>query len=200
MSVNTVNSVSSSERLALVLFGSPHKNGHTAKLLSAFLEGKPDSVKVAVIDAYREKAHPCTGCGKCREEDVCRFGDLERLDRLFRAADYLIVAAPVYNLSFPAPLKAIFDRTQRYYSARFFRGVKPPVERPKRAALLLCGGSESTEGPQIICRQLSVMFTVLNTTLSEEVFWLSTDSAASQLPKESAHDAAHRFFGEALSD
>lgn len=39
-------------------------------------------------------------------------------------ADAVIVATPVYNLSFPAPMKALFDRFQRYYEAHFRRKLR----------------------------------------------------------------------------
>lgn len=195
MSVNTANSASLSEKRALVLFGSPHEDGHTAKLLDAFLAERPAAVRVDRVDAYREVVVPCTGCGLCERLDGCRFPDFDGIDRLLRAADYLIVATPVYNLTFPAPLKAIFDRTQRYFSARFSRGVRPPIERPKKAAMLLCAGSPSAEGADIIRRQLSMMFTVMNTFLCEESLWLSTDAGGPTEPAlQAARASARRFF------
>ena len=105
----------------------------------------------------------------------CVNSDFDQIDHLLRTCDYLVVASPVYNLSFPAPLKAIFDRTQRYFSARFVRGERPPIAKHKKAAMLLTCGADSRDGADIIRKQLKMIFTVLNTELAGEVLWKNTD-------------------------
>lgn len=50
--------------------------------------------------------------------------------------DVVVVATPVYGLSFPAPLKAVFDRTQQYYEAYVSRHIKHPFEKPKKAFIV----------------------------------------------------------------
>ena len=159
----------------LVFFGSPHAHGHTAELLCSFLSKIPGDLVVHQLDAYRENIRPCCGCGYCEKQDGCSMDDFDKIDLLLRQADYLVIATPVYNLSFPAPLKAIFDRTQRYFSARFSRNVRPPIQRPKEAVLLLTAGSDDPEAGEIILRQLRMMFTVMNTRLTGECICLSTD-------------------------
>ena len=159
----------------LVLFGSPHGHGNTAELLCSFLSKIPEDVVVHRLEAYRENIMPCYGCGYCEKHDGCSMDDFDKIDLLLRQADYLVIATPVYNLSFPAPLKAIFDRTQRYFSARFCRNVRPPIQRPKEAVLLLTAGSDDPEAGGIILRQLRMMFTVMNTRLMGECLCLSTD-------------------------
>lgn len=162
-------------KLILVLFGSPHRNGPTAALLDGFLRGVGEQARVEIVRAYDEQITPCTDCGYCSEVDGCSSDDFDRIDALLRQADFLVVATPVYNLSFPAPLKAVFDRTQRYYAARFKRNIKPPIEKPKNALLLLSCGSPDCEGADIIRRQLQRMFTVMNTKLVGEVVLPGTD-------------------------
>ena len=115
------------------------------------------------------------GCGFCEHKEGCVNSDFDQIDHLLRTCDYLVVASPVYNLSFPAPLKAIFDRTQRYFSARFVRGERPPIAKHKKAAMLLTCGADSRDGADIIRKQLKMIFTVLNTELAGEVLWKNTD-------------------------
>ncbi|MDR1565377.1 MAG: flavodoxin family protein [Oscillospiraceae bacterium] len=160
----------------LVLLGSPHKNGYTAQLLEQCLSALPSSVHVDVINAFEAGIKPCTDCGYCKSKSGCKFNDFDEIDRLLRAADALIIASPIYNLSFPAPLKAVFDRTQQYYNARFSRGIKPVIQKPKKAAMLLtCGSNEEGEA-ELIRSQLKMMFTIMNTTLTAEAIWRGTDS------------------------
>ena len=132
------------KKKALVLFGSPQSHGHTAQLLESFLEcfRHHGGWEVEVADLYRQNPHPCTGCKACAKEERCAYPDLDALDKSLRACDLLVVASPVYNFSFPAPVKAWLDRTQRYFEARFALGKKPPIPKHRQAVLLLTMGSQ----------------------------------------------------------
>ena len=63
---------------ALVLFSSPHKDGHTKKLLEAFLDGlKRKDWQVKSLDICKVNIHPCIACGYCQKADGCAFRDLD---------------------------------------------------------------------------------------------------------------------------
>ena len=179
----------------LVLFGSPRPHGATARLLQTFLQKiDPEAVRVTTFDAYRGNYHPCTACGYCQTREACVFHDLDEFDRELRAADYLVIAAPVYHMSFPAPCKAVMDRWQRYFEARFAMGIRPPIEKPKTAAFLTAYGSSNPEGAHMMTRQLELAFTVMNTKLEHVVEWPHTDqTGTAEIPPEvmeKAHQAA----------
>lgn len=177
----------------MVLFGSPHKDGFTARLLSEFLQPLRGAANIKIIDSYDSEIAPCTGCGLCACREVCSQGDFDELDRLIRQADLIVVATPVYVLSFPAPLKAIVDRTQRYFSARFSIGVNPPIAKHKSAVLLATCGSQNLEGVRIISKQLKMIFSVMNTTLDREVVWPNTDYDGGTATFEAARVQAHNL-------
>ncbi len=163
------------KKTAIIIFGSPKKNGHTAKLLLKFLK-ELKNYEFTIIDSYKENIHPCIDCGLCKLEEICRYSDLDNLDHLLNTADLLIVATPVYNLSFPAPLKSIFDRMQRYFSARFFQKKIPPIKKEKKAVLLLTSGSKDNNGKNFIETQLKMIFTIINAKLIHTISWSDTDS------------------------
>lgn len=169
--------------MALVLFASP-RNGYTKKLLDAFLDGLCDNYDVRIIDCYKLSPAPCTACGVCERADTCVFSDLDEYNTLLNKAELLVFASPVYNLSMPSPLKAIVDRSQRYFSKRFSLGVMPPIEVYKRAVLLLTCGSSDRSGFDIITKQLSKMFTILNTKLYTSVCMPNTDDITDVTPYE----------------
>ena len=75
----------------------------------------------------------------------------------------------------PSPLKAIFDRMQRYFSARFYQNKKPPIKKAKNAVLLLTCGSNDERGPKIIITQVKMVFTILNAKLTGTIVWYDTD-------------------------
>lgn len=172
-----MSATSSEPRRLLVLFCSPHREGHTGRLLQAFLEGLPEGIAPQVYDAYRERPLPCLDCGVCAKRQGCSQHDLDAFMASFEAADFFVVASPVYYNALPAPGKAVLDRFQRYFSARFALGLRPPVEKPKRAALLLSCGSGERGGFLAIRSQLRRAFTVMNTELYGSVFAGGMDSA-----------------------
>lgn len=63
---------------------------------------------------------------RCEYHDGCSNKDLDIFFEDFEDADYIAFFTPVYNNFFPAPIKAILDRFQRYYNARYKRGSNPP--------------------------------------------------------------------------
>ena len=166
-----------SQKLILVFFGSPHRSGNTAQILGPFLKAfeSDRSFQIRIIDAYEEEISPCTACGACKRREMCSKHDFDEIDLLLRKADVLVFATPVYNLSVPSPLKAILDRTQRYYEARFSLNKKPPIEKHKHAVLMITMGSSRMDGPEIIEKQLRMIFTVLNTELDQVIVWADTD-------------------------
>lgn len=170
-----MQSKTSKKKKALVLFGSPKKDGFTMKMLQCFLNALPPGYDITFFSAYERKVAPCIACGLCEKEDACVYHDMDEMDRLLRTVDLLIVATPIYNLGFPSPLKAVLDRTQRYFSARFARGVKPPIEKQKESVLLLSCGADDTVGAQMMERQLKMIYTVINARLREVILWKNTD-------------------------
>jgi multimeric flavodoxin WrbA len=161
----------------LVIYGSPRKNSGSAALARALLEQKPADASVKEYDAYRLNAKPCLGCGGCDRKVGCVQRDLDEFYKDFEAADYVVFASPVYNGGFPAPLKAILDRFQCYYALRFAHGVKPPIAKHRRAALVMTGGCEA-QGSEHMTETLRQQFTVLNAELAATVTVTGTDRRA----------------------
>lgn len=170
-----INNNKKNKPVMLVLFSSPRKNGYTKKLLDSFLSVAKNEYDVRIIDCYKLMPKPCIHCGKCETADLCVFDDLDEYNTLLNEAEALVFASPVYNLSVPAPLKALIDRSQRYFSKRFSLGIKPPIKKHKKAILLLTCGSDDRSGFEIIEKQLSRMFTIINAELFGKVSIAETD-------------------------
>ena len=167
----------------LVLFCSPNSHGSTRMLLDGFV-GEFKNQKdwlVTETDVYSLNALPCTGCKACAKKDACAFGDLDSLDKELRRSDLLAVASPVYNDSFPAPMKAVLDRWQRYFEARFSRGDRCPIKKHRDAVLLLTMGREEEFPVEVTAHQLQRAFSVMNTTLRGCAVWDGTDRGRQNL-------------------
>ncbi len=171
----------------LVINGSPRKDSVSAALCKSFI-GDNGGIEIKAYNAYPLAAKPCCGCGYCGKKVGCCFDDLDEFMADFEQADYFVVSTPVYNSGVPAPLKAVVDRFQRYYALRFDHGVRPAVEKPKKAALIIAAGSKG-EGKDEIKAMFERQFTVLNTSLESVIFFDSTDVRAAD---ESAHQSVRQ--------
>ncbi len=152
------------DKRVLLLFGSPHKQGSTAKLAEAFRAACPPEYIWNIWYCFDHDVRPCDDCRYCHRHDGCAKPDLQSFYELLEQSDLLVIATPVYNLSYSAPLKTLLDRTQRYWAARFVRGIKPPIERPKKAVLLTMAEVD-TDGGSMVERQLRPTLTILNAQL-----------------------------------
>jgi multimeric flavodoxin WrbA len=135
-----------------------------------------------IISAYEAAVKPCIYCGYCKHTRGCVYEDFLPLDQAFQQADFLVVASPVFCLGFPAPLKAILDRTQQYYEAKFSLGIKNPIVRPKYALFLVAFGSPDSRGVAMMEEQLRLVFHVLNARLKHTIMARHTDKVPPDLP------------------
>lgn len=162
------------KKKALILYGSPHKNGHTKKALDAIIFKLRDKYEFNLINAYKENIKPCIDCRFCCSSGQCSFSDFNDIDKKLREAELLIIASPVYNYSFPAPLKAILDRTQLYFNMKTKLKINPFLKQ-KKAILIATYGSEDDSCEEIILKQLRLFFILLNAKLSKAIFISNTD-------------------------
>ena len=163
-----------------VLFGSPRKNGYTARMLECFFscwDGTEDIKKHSVIfNAYDANIKPCIHCGHCKKIRGCIYDDFIPVEQGFNTADLLVVASPVYGLGFPAPLKTVFDRTQQYFEAKYSLGIKHPVQKHKAALFLAACGSKDGSGAAMMRKQLTLEFKLVNAALVRTVLLRDTDN------------------------
>lgn len=169
-----VFNLSSKTKSALILFGSPRLNGFSALLMNKLVKHLND-YDIRYIYTYESDIRPCIDCGFCKNIQGCRFSDMSYVDRSLHECDVIAVISPVYNYSFPAPLKAVLDRTQRYFSAKFSMGIRQIFEKHKKAILLATAGSNDTEGIKIMEKQLNLVFKCINAELVGSVLLKGTD-------------------------
>lgn len=146
---------------ALVLFGSPHKCGKTSSLLNYYLK-TIQNFKITRIDVFDINFKYCTDCGFCKKKPNCIHSDLCFLEELYNDTDLIVIASPIHNLTLSAPMKALMDRTQKYFYARFYRNIKPYFTKPKKGFLILTGDSEDFNGVNFVQMQLKQTFSVIN--------------------------------------
>lgn len=158
----------------VMIMGSPRDNGTCNELLNQVRTYFIDC-EIKVYDTYKMSPAPCTDCRYCEYHDGCSNKDLDIFFEDFEQADYVAFFTPVYNNFFPAPLKAVIDRFQRYYSARFKRGANPPIAKPKRVGIVISSGSNARHSADYMVATLRQAFTVLNGEVCARYYVPNTD-------------------------
>lgn len=150
-----------------VIFGSPHKKGNTASLLEEYTKKIPKEAEIRIINCYEESVSPCTDCKVCGKTGRCVKKDMDSIYKAVEESDLLIFASPVYNLSFPSPMKAVLDRFQVYFNRRFSLNLRPPIEKPRKAVILLTHDSDKYGGAEHAVTALKMLCTVLNAEVTD---------------------------------
>ena len=159
----------------MAIMASPRKNGYTAKLLGSLLREFPKGTNFDIVNLYELNPVPCNACGYCKAGNGCTKKDLEDFWARFETADIIVFATPIYFMGVPAPFKALIDRFQRYYEARFRRNMKNPIEKRRKALLIVTSGSDGEIGYEVIKHQLLQAFSVLNIELCGVTLAKNTD-------------------------
>lgn len=154
--------------LVLCVAGSPRRNGNSARLLRACIEGIEQAGGIAdVLELASEPVSGCTGCNRCGKTGVCAVSDsMTAIYSRIDAAHALVIASPIYFATVPASLKALLDRFQPYWVRRYVLGH--PVADPKRpGALLLVGGGGDPFGSKCAIAPVKSALAVAGVELSE---------------------------------
>jgi len=134
-----------------VIHGSPRANGNTDYLVGLLvdalrLRAAGDEVLVEHIRAARLKARPCLACGGCDETGECIVqDDMQGVYAQIRGADLLLIASPVFFTSVTAQLKAVIDRFQCAWVAKYKLGRPWREPADNRRAALVCAGGMTVE-------------------------------------------------------
>ena len=154
---------------ACIIYGSPHIKGSTFKLLNNFIKFLP-SFSLSWVNAYEEMVRPCIDCGFCKSHlKQCAFKDMNKIYNLLDESRLYIIASPIYNASFPAPLKSILDRLQPYYFLR-----QSTVQNKKAIVLLTQGSSTLDYSSEIFC-QLKPILKTLGAKILGDITLKGTD-------------------------
>ena len=165
---------------SLIIFGSPNKSSFTMELLKK--EAAQQLEDAFFYNCFENNPAPCDGCGLCKNNDGCKFNDLTDFFEKFKAAKEVIFAFPVYNGSFPAPMKALIDRFQIFYNARFFKNKRPPIDGTRNVTLVITAGGKEDPLPLIIA-QLKPLFTVCGCRLKKAITLINTDGEPTLITK-----------------
>ena len=130
---------------ALILMGSPRKEGNTASLLKPFVQAlEKKGVDCTTFDVYDMNLNPCVACRTC-QKDWTVFGcpqddDMQEIFDAAMEADLLVFASPIYSWYCTPPVKNVLDRLVYGMNKYYGEEMGPSIWKGKKMALIsTCG-------------------------------------------------------------
>ena len=124
----------------VVLSGSPHKHGTTAKLVDSFISGAMEAGhEIVRFDTAFLNVHPCIACEKCHSSDdaKCAFqDDMVAVGKALAEAECIVLATPVYYYGICSQLKTVIDR---------FYAIEPAIRKGQKTAFITAMADDRPE-------------------------------------------------------
>ena len=152
----------------LMLNGSPKTKGNTAIALQemekVFIQ---EGIEVVTVQVGNQPVRGCVACGSCYKTGKCVFDDVvNEIAPIFKEADGLVAASPVYYASANATLVAVLDRL--FYCSDFPKTMKVGAS----VAVARRGGCSSTFD------MLNKYFTISGMPVASSQYWNSVHGGA----------------------
>ena len=121
---------------ALILIGSPRKNGSTAVLAGEAERALQDQgVETETVFLNDLKIRGCQACYWCKKNDVAECAvkdDMQKIHQLMKECDGMIVTSPIYFGGVTAQTKAWLDRMFPYIGM----DVSPKIPAGKKVSFI----------------------------------------------------------------
>ena len=145
----------------LVLNGSPHEKGCTARALEEIIRTlNEEGVETELLQVGKENVRGCIACGYCGTHEGCVFRDkVNEAAKLLEEADGLVIGSPVYFASPNGTLLSFLDRL--FYSSRFSKQMKVG------AAVVSCRRGGNTASFDV----LNKYFTISGMPVASGTYW-----------------------------
>lgn len=164
-----------SEKKVLIIKGSARKDGYTNRLCE-YVSKISENSSIQVFDTFAESFSPCDGCNYCEKSGKCKNRDLDSFFKSFEESDLIIFSSPVYNGTFSAPVKALIDRFQVYYTGFYANGKVQQIKKRRKALLISASGRDGVKSLDFMKWQLSCAFSILNVEFMGSVLCSHTDT------------------------
>ena len=144
-----------------IINGAGRQNGYTKKQIE-YLKKITVCENIVTFELFKEKFHFCDGCNYCEENEKCKHRDLDLFFSEFENADLIVFASPLYNGTFSAPLKALIDRFQFYYTYFYKYNKTQKIKKSRKAILLVSSGRDGHKWVSVMEEQLKFACSILN--------------------------------------
>lgn len=152
----------------LMINGSPRRDGNTSLALKEMEKiFTANGVEVTIMQIGNKAIRGCIACGTCSKNGKCVFDDaVNEAAPLFKEADGLVIASPVYYASANGTLISFLDRL--FYSAPIDKRMKVGAS----VTVARRGGLSATFD------ELNKYFTIAGMPVASSQYWNSVHGGA----------------------
>jgi len=166
----------------LGILASPRIGGNTDILLDKVLEGASESgAKTKKLILNKLSYAACQECENVKDDGSCMVNDdMQTVYKEIKAADTIILASPIFFGSLTAQAKAMIDRFQCAWRAKYL--LKKDIYNEKKTGVFI--SVEGTDRKDFFDNAKSIvknMFATIGAEYKEELFCSQVDKKASIL-------------------
>ena len=129
----------------------PHIDGNTATLCQNIIDDITgdypiEDVYIKHYNLHFENIAFCNDCGICKIYKKCKTDDaVTEICEEIKTADYVLMGAPIYFGSLPAPMKAFIDRLNSVWQVNRMEKNDSLENCPKFIGFLTSGGNDERD-------------------------------------------------------
>ncbi len=189
----------------LGILGSPRKEGNSGLLLDKALEGArcagAGTEKICLGDLNFKGCISCAGCektGKCVLAD-----DMAPIYDKLKSADIVILASPIYFAGVPSQLKAMIDRCQSEWVAKYKLKVKSKklkVNKTKKGAFICISGYKKDIFFKTAKQTIGAFFKTLGIDFSDELFFGGVEGRGDIIDVKGALKKVYQLGGKIVEE
>ena len=187
----------------LGILGSPRKNGNSDILLNEAIKGaRSNGAQAEKIYLYDLDFRGCIACGGCDKTGECVLvDDMTPLYNKLRASDAIIISAPIYFAGLPAQLKAMIDRCQSEWVAKYVlkKRKAKSAKRKTKGAFICVSGYKKDIFYKAAKKPMEAFFKTMNIDFSRELFFSGIEKPEDIKNTKGALEKAYKL-GAGLTD
>lgn len=162
------------------IYGSPRKNGNTDLLMKAFLKGVSKGGGTA-HEIFLRDLHfsACIECGGCNNTGKCVLkDDMDSIYPHLKSSEIIVLSAPVFFYGLNALAKAMVDRSQCFWTAKYLLNNNLSAERGSKGKgiLLSAGGSKGKKTFDSMLLTVRYFFDVIDMEFSHHLLYRNIDA------------------------
>jgi len=182
-------------RRVVGISGTPRRGGNTDLLLDKALEGAKSAgavvEKIALRDLDLEGCRECGGCGK---SGICIIrDDMRRVYKSLERSDAIIVASPIFFGSVTAQLKAMIDRFQGWWIARYVLKKRKSLKGGSKGYFISASGASGRKYFRPARTLVRIFFATLGATYSGALFCAGVEDKGAIIKDKGALERAFRL-------
>jgi len=181
----------------LGILGSPRKEGNTDILLQELLKGaRSKGARTEEIYLPGMNFKGCIECGGCNKTGICILkDDMTPIYAKLRSADIVILASPIFFAGVTAQLKAMIDRCQSEWVAKYVLKKRKTqyAIRNAKGVFICVGGFKKDIFFQSAKKTVEVFFRTLNIDFKDELFFGAVEKAGDIKNVKGALEKAYKL-------